>query len=716
MAAYPESSKPLREHGKLYQDQLYRAKTLSPLAAAILDTAEVQRLAGLKQLGFSDVVYRGARHTRLEHSVGTYLICKQMMRRIVQNHERFGLPHPGSFVSPRYAVFPQNSGLDGTITTFQARWRGLMEVVGATALLHDIGHVPFGHTLEDEFVGIFDRHDRLAGHRVHQLLFNESSELAQVFSAREPWLQRLTNEQLRQMIYLSLSWTEKISPPQHFRTLLAKQLQALRSRGQKGNSELHRVEQLESWYSQYSSGEEPLYQPFMSDIVGNTICADLLDYLPRDRNNLGLEYINHERVQRYFTIRPGTLHKAEGYRMAIMVTRVGHGGQRRDVASAVLQIMRERFEMAEAVYYHHKKASASAMLAKLAEIFDDVDADGAQPKVKPRDDEAVYPAPWNDQTPATRTAPHMLHLSDSELIDYLGDPRNVHFKDPSRERKARALQRQLYLGLRYRRKLLYRTLLVIDTDLVNRSKYVVSSFVTMWRGEDGAPTGHGRRKIENALATAASAENGEVLLYCPGAKMQSKEIHARLEIEENRIVPLSTHDSFVYAQDVKTLTESYATLWRSYLFVAPHIFKEPSRCRAIIERFCEEYDIDWNDARAKVRGHTFAPTQPPISAQLMLDDAAMFDTDELLKLIAPIIGANPSPRSGVHQRFSRLTQRGNKASASDRVRIRRDLDNWSRSPMPSPDALTRAEPRMVTKQVEEIFNAVLGLDGETKSE
>ena len=39
------------ELGKLYQDQLYGAKVLGPLAVAVIDTLEFQRLAGLRQLG-----------------------------------------------------------------------------------------------------------------------------------------------------------------------------------------------------------------------------------------------------------------------------------------------------------------------------------------------------------------------------------------------------------------------------------------------------------------------------------------------------------------------------------------------------------------------------------------------------------------------------------------------------------------------------------------
>ena len=52
--------------------------------------------------------------------------------------------------------------------------------------------------------------------------------------------------------------------------------------------------------------------------------------------------------------------------------------------------MRERYEMAERVYYHHKKAAASAMLAKMLEMVPE--------NRRPRDDEQVYPAPWGTMT------------------------------------------------------------------------------------------------------------------------------------------------------------------------------------------------------------------------------------------------------------------------------------------------------------------------------
>jgi len=61
---------------KIYQDQIYLSKVLSPLAVAIIDTAEFQRLHGLKQLGFAYFAYRGAMHTRFAHSVGTYFAAR----------------------------------------------------------------------------------------------------------------------------------------------------------------------------------------------------------------------------------------------------------------------------------------------------------------------------------------------------------------------------------------------------------------------------------------------------------------------------------------------------------------------------------------------------------------------------------------------------------------------------------------------------------------
>lgn len=151
----------------------------------MIDTAEFQRLEGMKQLAFT--YFRGATHTRFSHSVGVYFATRTLMRRVVQNHERIFresddsgiIEHPGEYLSETFLVLPHGSGLDEkTYTGYQGRWRGMIEVLSIAALLHDIGHVPFGHTLEDEFSGFFERHDSLVSHRLYTMLFHDRSEIA----------------------------------------------------------------------------------------------------------------------------------------------------------------------------------------------------------------------------------------------------------------------------------------------------------------------------------------------------------------------------------------------------------------------------------------------------------------------------------------------------------------------------------------------------------
>src|SRR4051794_14522164 len=95
----------------------------------IVDTAEFQRLGGIKQLGTSYFVFRGAVHTRFEHSLGAL----QQAQNIIDAVNR----------DP-----PEGRGVDS---------RGC-RLARLAALIHDLPHVPFGHTLEDEF-GLLRRHD-----------------------------------------------------------------------------------------------------------------------------------------------------------------------------------------------------------------------------------------------------------------------------------------------------------------------------------------------------------------------------------------------------------------------------------------------------------------------------------------------------------------------------------------------------------------------------
>ncbi len=119
----------------MIRDPVHGDIELSRLETAVLDCAAVQRLRGIKQLGTAYLVYPGALHTRFDHSLGACAVS----HRIVAGLRQEGLEIPAE----------------------------LEELIGVGALLHDVTHIPFGHTLEDER-RLFPRHDK--GGRLARLL------------------------------------------------------------------------------------------------------------------------------------------------------------------------------------------------------------------------------------------------------------------------------------------------------------------------------------------------------------------------------------------------------------------------------------------------------------------------------------------------------------------------------------------------------------------
>jgi HD superfamily phosphohydrolase len=96
---------------KIVHDPVHGAIRVVGLNLHLLESAEVQRLSHIKQLGLANLVFPGANHTRLEHSLGSCHIADRLCTEM---------------------------GLE------EAERAHLM----AAALLHDIGHGPFSHTLE----------------------------------------------------------------------------------------------------------------------------------------------------------------------------------------------------------------------------------------------------------------------------------------------------------------------------------------------------------------------------------------------------------------------------------------------------------------------------------------------------------------------------------------------------------------------------------------
>ena len=82
----------------------------------------LQRLTRIKQVGISSVVYPGAQHTRFQHSLGAFYLMSEAITQLTAK---------GHFIFDSEA-----------------------EAVKAAILLHDIGHGPFSHVLEDTIVKV----------------------------------------------------------------------------------------------------------------------------------------------------------------------------------------------------------------------------------------------------------------------------------------------------------------------------------------------------------------------------------------------------------------------------------------------------------------------------------------------------------------------------------------------------------------------------------
>jgi len=118
---------------------------LYPQEVAIIDHPSFQRLRRVRQLGMAHMVFPGATHTRFEHSVGAVHVAQLIVNHVNHNYRKRNLKNdsgPWSY---------------GGINLSSARF------IRLGALLHDIGHLPFGHTLEDELHHLkpHDKNERL---------------------------------------------------------------------------------------------------------------------------------------------------------------------------------------------------------------------------------------------------------------------------------------------------------------------------------------------------------------------------------------------------------------------------------------------------------------------------------------------------------------------------------------------------------------------------
>ncbi|MGH7700541.1 MAG: HD domain-containing protein [Gemmatimonadales bacterium] len=104
---------------EVVRDPLWNNIRLDPEALAVVDTPALQRLRYVRQLGHAFLVYPGATHTRFEHALGAYHLARRALARLEESAGRDAVPADAA------------------------------RHVRLATLLHDIGHYPFSHALEE---------------------------------------------------------------------------------------------------------------------------------------------------------------------------------------------------------------------------------------------------------------------------------------------------------------------------------------------------------------------------------------------------------------------------------------------------------------------------------------------------------------------------------------------------------------------------------------
>jgi len=349
----------------------------------------------------------------------------------------------------------------------------VLKLVRMCALLHDITHVPFGHILEDDGF-LYPRHDKLDENPRWELFLGSSSEIGQILG-------------------------------EDFRKEVLRYLATPRDQA----SELE--------------------HPYVIDIVGNTVCADLIDYLARDTTYAGLKETFDPRFLRNLLIASysNPSRKEEIYNNRLVLSLLKQNRVRRDVISEVMHLLRLRYSLAEKVYYHHAKVIASAMI---------IEAVQAALIAKPSD---------FDETTLCK-----MKFGDDELLIKLRDsgvPIAVKLVD---KLSSRALYKPVYM-------LTYSAPSAEDTTSDKKL-----TIIQRFRDNHGE-----RHELERTLEKWNGLPEGSVIIYCPTEKMNLKEIETLCLWRDGQIMPLVAIPGEKLALEARSINNAHEELWKLYVFL-----------------------------------------------------------------------------------------------------------------------------------------------------
>ena len=460
---YETNNKDNKNHktNQIYEDLLKTHKTIriapsgdvmiTKLECQIIDTKEFQRLRAIKQLGTTYLTYPTAIHTRFDHSLGTVYMADMLIRKVRENKHS---ETEEKEIKPEEEI-----------------------IIRLYALLHDISHIPFGHTLEDEF-RIIDKHDEDIDNKMR-------------FLGKDKTIGRLLFEGLGKA-------------PDLYERLMRLFTISKDKLNELGNDR------------------------FLYEIVNNTVCADLLDYLTRDSFFCNVVLDIDYRFLNYVYI--ATTEKGKQLAIRLWKSKNGSGGTpRKDILSELIRLMETRYLLGERVYFHHTKLITDTMIASAIQR------------------ELISAKKVLDLN-------YLFQHGDESVLDKLEESDNEEVKKLIESIRNRTLWKTVYE--------IYRD--TVETiEAHNSGKNIFDDYREKYWDNPAE-----RLRMENLLAELCSLEPGDILMICPDSKMAMKTAAMNV-FWKGKITPLKDCKGGIIEEKLGLILKSHSMLWCLRVYVNP---------------------------------------------------------------------------------------------------------------------------------------------------
>jgi hypothetical protein len=611
----------------------------------------MQRLYGLRQLGLTDRVFIDASHARIHHVVGVLHQVDKLISAIESSLR-------GSKRNLRIGAKGSHQEFSGAyLAAFVHKRRPVVRFIG---LLHDLTHAPFGHTVEDEIGLVGSKHDeperqadafyRLLCQLVAWLwteakgpIFDECPELEiflsqaaetdppdavkvgtlarRLFSevnfstARACW--RLSVREIAEMLaQLRCAMTALL----HLEALHKTVVQGchLPRQGEYSFQAAIRtalaVTDFEPLLSDFEF--EPRRDAFMLDIVGNTVCADLLDYAQRDSHFAGLRLdYDSDRIAENFTlvsfdasayelshpqangvtnprrtVPDGVADPFEGWCLRTAISLFSHK-YRTDIPSELMNLLNVRFYLFERVIYHPTKCAAGSMLGTALQLLGWRGAaiDKAQPTL-----------PSHLRSVGDDVFLHDIRSALDFILDYIGKIPETNCVEAVDLEKISSMDRvhngliPTLLGLRVGQPVVEARREFVSSKLMLDRLMARRYFRPVWRAlpsstdarlQAGAEAladlfrqANTRYEAERQIEIKADLPLGTVTIHCPDRTTARKIANVLLTRpgpdgdEICKLKDIGYLDGPIFGEHqraVKAVEQMYGSMWRLTVYVAP---------------------------------------------------------------------------------------------------------------------------------------------------